>query len=51
MTYAPNFGGSLGRVTLDGDARKYLRMVLDRYQGYADQQRRRLAQPVRVAAP
>jgi Tol biopolymer transport system component len=26
VTYAPNFGGSLGRVTLDGDARKYLRI-------------------------
>jgi hypothetical protein len=26
VTYAPSFGGSLGRVTLDGDARKYLRI-------------------------
>jgi outer membrane protein assembly factor BamA len=25
-TYAPNLGGSLGRVTLDGDVRKYLRI-------------------------
>ncbi len=26
VTYAPSLGGSLGRTTLDGDARKYLRI-------------------------
>ena len=26
VTYAPSFGGSLGRFTMDGDVRKYLRI-------------------------